>query len=184
MTTVINPLDHESVYDSIVLAGKRSPGRVTLSGHDRSFAWDVKRVPGVKGASTSFNGDDPTEFTATFQLVRDDAMGIDDLEEWPAFLGLIRSAIAGTKPKALDIYHPDLVANHISSVVPKKIGGVVHDGQGGQTVAITFLEYRPPKPAGGSVNATKTKPKGQDPDAARLAELDRLTKEYEATPWR
>ena len=180
MTTVINPLDHESAYDAIILSGKRSPGRVTLSGHDRNLDWDVKKVKGQKGASTTYNGDDPSEFTASFYLLRDDAEGIDDLEAWPEFLGVIRSAIASPTVKALDIYHPDLVANHITSVVPKKIGGTVHDGKGGQTIAITFLEYRAPKPAGGALRGTKKKP---DPDQALLDEIAGLTQKYKDTPW-
>lgn len=181
MTTVINPLDHESAYDVLVVAGKRSPGKVTLSGHDRSFDWDVKKVQGQKGASTTFQGDTPTEFTATFELVRDESLGVDDLEEWPAFQGLIESAIAGPTPKALDIYHPDLVRNRITTVVPKKIGGAVHDGMGGQMVTITFLEFRPPKPAGGALRGTKKK--NPDPDQALLDEIASLTDTYKRTPW-
>lgn len=180
MSTVINPLDHESAYDAILLAGKRSPGRVTLSGHDRAFDWDVKKVKGAGGASTSYNGDDPTEFQASFYLVRDDAEGIDDLEGWPEFVGIVKSAIAGASVKALDVYHPDLVANGITQVVPKKIGGAVHDGKGGQTITITFLEYRAPKPAGGAVRGSKKKP---DPDQALLDEVAKLTTQYKNTPW-
>lgn len=177
----MNPLDDgDLVYDSIVLRGVRSPGKVTLSGHDREFEWDVKKVPGQKGASTTFNGDKPAEVTASFYLVRDDALGIDDFAEWPAFVEVVRSSLASATPKALDIYHPDLAEQGITSVVPKKIGGVVHDGKGGQTITITFLEYRPPKPAGGALKGQKKTP---DPDAARLAEIAALTKKYEATPW-
>lgn len=181
MTTVINPLDHESAYDSIVLAGVRSPGRVTLSGHDRSYDWDVKKAKGAQGASTTYNGEEPSDaIVATFFLVRDDAEGIDDLEEWPDFLGVVKSALASGSVKALDVYHPDLVANGITQVVPKKIGGVVHDGKGGQTIAITFLEYKAPKPAGGAVRGSKKKP---DPDQALLDEIGKLTTQYKATPW-
>ncbi len=180
MTTVINPLDHESAFDVLIVGGVRSPGKVTLSGHDRAFEWDVKKVKGQKGASTTFNGEDVAEVTATFFLLRDDVQGIDDLEEWPAFVGLIKSSVSGSNVKALDVYHPDLVANGITQLVPKKIGGAVHDGKGGQTIAITFLEYRAPKPAGGQLRGTKKKP---DPDQALLDEVSRLTAQYKATPW-
>lgn len=177
-TTVINPIDHEDAYNAIILDGKRSPGQVTLSGHNRKFAWDVKKAPGSKGASTSFNGDEPTEFQASFYLVRDYAAGVDDLEDWPAFQGLLESAIAGKAPKGLPIYHPDLVRNGITTVVPKEIGGAVHDGMGGQTIVVTFLEFRPPKPAGGAV-----KPKVPKEDQALQDEIAALTKKYQETPW-
>src|SRR5262245_14480099 len=106
--TMINPLDHEEVYDSIVLAGVRSPGRVTLSGHDRKIGWDIKKGPGTSGASMTRTSEDPVEFTASFYLSTR-----EDFDAWPAFDGLIRSTTSGTKPKALDVYHPDLIANSI-----------------------------------------------------------------------
>ncbi len=184
MTTVINPLDHPDVYDSIILAGVRSPGKVTLSGHDRKVGWDIKKGPGQSGATMTRTSEDPIEFTATFYLVRDESQSVDDLERWPAFLGLIDSTVSGATPKALDIYHPDLVAQRISSVVKGTVMGTVHDGKGGQTVAVRFIEYRPPAPKKGSPSGSKTAPKkasGPDPNAAALAELEALTKKYQDT---
>lgn len=177
----INPIDNEELYDSIVLAGVKSPGRVTISGHDRKINWDIKDGQGQAGATTTVKNIPPVEFTCSFYLVKDIAQGVDDIEDWPAFLGLINSSLVGTKPKALDIYHPDLAANLITSVCKSSIGGVVHDGKGGQTVVIKFLEYKPPKPAGGSPNGSATAQ--EDPNATANAELAALTKQYNNTPW-
>jgi hypothetical protein len=182
--TMINPLDHEFAYDSIVLAGVRSPGKVTLSGHDRKIGWDIKRGSGQSGASMTRTSEDPVEVTCTFYLATR-----EDFDAWPSFDGLIRSTTSGQTPKALDVYHPDLVANGITSVVLSSFGGVVHDGLGGQTVTVKLIEYRPPKPKGGSPNGSKTKkpsnvqPDPNDPNAAALAELAALTAQYKATPW-
>jgi hypothetical protein len=181
-----NRQDNPELYDTIVLAGVRSPGVVTISGHDRQIGWDVKKGQGQSGASTTRTSEDPVEFTCTFYLVKDSAAGIDDFAEWEDFLTVANSSIAAKDPKALDIYHPDLARVDIKSVVLRKIGGVVHDGLGGETHTLTFLEYRPPKPKGGSPKGSKskdTKKKGPDPDAARLAELERLTTQYQNTPW-
>lgn len=171
-----NPLDHEELYDVVTVAGQRSPGQATLSDHDREIGWDVKKAAGQAGASITRTSEEPVEFTLTLFLA-----DREDFAAWPAFRELLRSTSLGTKPKALDIYHPDLAANDIKSVVLKKIGGVVHDGQGGQTIAIRLLEYRPAKPKGGS--PTGSKAKGPDPDQAALDELAALTKQYEVTPW-
>lgn len=177
----INPIENEALYDSILLAGVRSPGKVTLSGHDRLINWDVKSGPSLAGASTTIKDRPPIQFTASFYLVKDDAHGIDDLAEWADFYTIIYSSVSGTTPKALDIYHPDLVWNGIFSVCLAKFGGVVHDGKGGQTISITFQEYKPPKKQGGSPAGSKTgKP---DPDKAAQDEIDRLTKQYAKTPW-
>lgn len=187
MIGVVNPIDNEELYNSILLAGKKSPGKVTLSGHDRNVEWDVKTGVALKGATTSVKGIPPISFTATFYLVRDDAQGIDQLADWPAFVQVIESSIAEkngkAQPKALDIYHPDLASQNppIVSVCKASVGGVVHDGRGGQTIVVKFQEYRPPQPI--TVTPSGSSSKKADPDAAALAELDRLTQQYQKTPW-
>lgn len=185
MSDLINPLDFPDVYNAIILAGKRSPGVVTISGHDRKVGWDIKKGQGQSGASMTLTSEDPVEFTCSFYLVRDDTQGIDDLSAWPEFQGLIESTVSGPTPKALDIYHPDLISQRISSVVKGTIMGVVHDGKGGQTIAVKFVEYKPPKVKKGSPSGSKTKPKSAtpDPNAAALAELAALTEKYKSTPW-
>lgn len=186
----MNAFDTPDLYEAIVLAGKRSPGTVKITGHDRVIGWDVKKGPGQSGATTTRTSEDPAEITCTFYLVRDLPQGIDDIAQWPAFEALIRSTVSGASPKALDIYQPDLAANDIKSVVLKSMGGAVHDGKGGVTYVVKFLEYRPAKSKGGSPSGSKSKPKStnggidpNDPNAAALAELAKLTAEYKATPW-
>lgn len=180
-----NPIDHEDLFNSIELGGIVSPGKVTLSGHDRKASWDVKKGPGLTGATTTLKEIPPIEFTATFYLVRDDSQGIDQFEEWETFLRVIESTVSGQKPKAIDIYHPDLASQTppIASVCKAGVAGVVHDGRGGQTIAVKFQEYRAPKPAGGTPTGAKAKAKTADPEAAALAEIARLTDTYKATPW-
>jgi hypothetical protein len=176
-----NPIANPELYDSIVLGGMTSPGRVTLSGHDRGAKWDVKEGNGQEGASTTLKAIPPGTFKASFYLVDE-----EDFEAWDDFQDLIDSTISGPKPKALDIYHPDLARNGFTSVVKGKVYGAVHDGKGGLTIAVDFQEYKPAKPKGGSPSgstATKKKDTAPDPNAARLAELARLTEEYKRTPW-
>lgn len=233
-----NPIDDEDLYNAITLAGVRSPGKVTLSGHDRKVGWDVHNAAGQSGSTITLKEIPAIEFTATFYLVQDIAQGIDDFAAWPAFRELINSTVtpgkmtaggslspsyladvnaqrdradalapaekaarlrdlsaqvaaaqAAVAPKpsaafrALDIYHPDLAANDIKSVLKGLIGGVVHDGKGGQTIVVKFQEYRPPVAIGGSPSGSKTSSHATDPNAAANAELERLTAQYQATPW-
>lgn len=178
----VNPLDNEDLYDAITLGGVRSPGVVTLSGHDRKIGWDIKKGPGQSGASITRTSEDPVEFTASFFLATR-----EQIQAWPAFLDLIKSTVAGTTPKALDIYHPDLASNDIKSVVLSTIVGVKHRGNGGQDVDIKFLEYRPAKNRGGSPNGSKTrttKQKAPDPNQDLLDELSKLTNQYQNTEWK
>lgn len=171
-----NPIDDEELFAGIVLGGQRSPGQVTLSGHDRKIGWDIKKGAGQAGATTTRTSEDPVEFTCAFYLAT-----LEDFAAWPSFDALIRSTVNGPSPKALDVYHPDLATNRITSVVLSSFGGVIHDGKGGQTITVKLLEYRPPKPKGGTPKGSKSN--GPDPDAEAKAELARLTQQYKDTPW-
>lgn len=171
-----NPIDNEELYDRIELAGVRSPGFVTLSGHDRKQTWDIKNADGVGGARTTYKGEQVAQFRASFYLIKDPVLGIDDFAAWDAFAVVIRTSLPKKgKPKALKIYHPDLAANDIKNVCQATIGGMTHDGKGGATVVVEFLEYRPPKPAVVTVPSPLAKP--PDPNADLKAQIDSLMKE-------
>ncbi len=174
----MNPIDNAELYDTVLLAGKRSPGFVTLSGHDRNQKWDVKAADGAGGASTTYKGEEIAQFTASFQLVKDPVLDLDEFAEWSDFAAILRSTLPPKgKPKALDIYHPDLAANDIKSVCQASIGGMVHDGKGGATVAVKFIEYRPAKKKGGSPSGSTTTTKPPDPNADLKAKVAALTAE-------
>jgi len=180
-----NPIDNEELFVSIDLGGVKSPGKVTLSGHDRKVTWDVKGGPGISGGTTTVKEIPAIEFTATFYLVKDVAQGIDDFAQWPAFQAAIESTVNGSTATAIDIYHPYLAAQNppIASVCKALVGGVVDDGKGGQTIVVKFQEYRPPKASGGTPSGSKSKSEKDDPDAAALAEIAELTRLYQETPW-
>jgi hypothetical protein len=175
-----NPIDDPDLYDHVELGGVQSPGVVTIMGHDRKVGWDIKKGAGQSGATTTRSSDEPIEFTCSFKLV--DA---DDFDAWPTFLATVNSTVSGQAPTALDIYHPDLAENGITAVVKATVMGTVHDGTGGVTKAVKFLEYRPPRPAKGSPKGSKAgaDAKAPDPNQAALDEIARLTAEYQKTPW-
>lgn len=168
-----NPIDNEDLYNSILLNNVRSPGQVTLSGHERNETWDIKKADGAGGARSTYKGDEIAQFQASFYLVKDPILGIDEYADWEAFAAVINSSISAKhKPKALPIYHPDLAANDIKSVCKATIGGMQHDGKGGATVVVKFIEYRPPKPASGIPVSAKTTP--PDPNADLKAQIEGL----------
>lgn len=178
-----NPIDDESLYDAIVLAGTRSPGLVTLSGHDRVQKWDIKSADGAGGASTTHKGEEVAQFTASFYLVKDPVLGLDEFAEWETFAALIRSMLpAAGGVRAFDVYHPDLAANDIKAVQQASVGGMTHDGKGGATVVVKFLEYRPAKPKGGTAKGSRSGSSTRtgvttlnDPNADLKAQIAALT---------
>lgn len=140
----MRPYDFPDEYGSIILGTTKSPGTVTLTGLGRPKNWNVKKAKGSTGASTTLEGDDPGEFTATFYIV-DDTDGAQ-FDAWESFQRLIESTTNGPKPKALPIYHPDLARAGFAEVTNGGVMGPVHDGRGGVTYTVKFLEYKPAKP--------------------------------------
>jgi hypothetical protein len=181
----------------------RSPGVVTLSGHDREHSWDIKEAKGQDGASTTRNGEKVCQFTATFSLSDDPLSGTDDYATWDSFRTMLQGAMRAKAPTAMPVYHPDLAAQNITSVCVASVGGMQHDGKGGATVAVKLLEYRPPKkkavgkPSAKGAKGTSGNPVGAvaagldknmtdllkslpTPNEAAKAELEALKKEAEA----
>jgi len=178
-----NPIDDPELFDAITLGGQRSPGTLTqITGHDRIVNWDVKTAKGQKGATTTLKDIPPAPFAVEIYLAT-----LEDFAAWDAFKEVIDSTVAGPTPKALDIYHPDLAEQGITSVVKAGTVGTKHDGKGGQTKIVRFQEYAPPQPKTGTVSGSSTSSKREreenDPNAAANAELKRLTDEYQNTPW-
>jgi hypothetical protein len=93
---------------------------------------------------------------------------------------------AGPKPFALPVYHPDMARDKITEVTNGGIGETTHDGKGGVSHFVDFLEFRPPKPKPaakpGAKGAGKTAGKSAkpDPNAAAKAELRALVAEAKA----
>lgn len=143
------PYDLDEEYSTIVLGTARSPGVVTLSGHDRVKKWDVQEAKGTTGASSKKGGDPIGRFSASFYLADDSPdpdseEDLNDFERWDNFQRLLEAM--DLNDTALPIYHPDLARNHFTEVAVESIGGMVHDGKGGATVLVKFIEYRPEKP--------------------------------------
>ena len=148
------PADNPDLYDKLIVGTTRSPGVVTLSDHDRNFAWNITSPKGSSGATSKLEGEELAKVTASFYLA-DDA----DFADWAAFERMLSASLAGPVPRALPIYHPDLAQRKIIRVSVVSIGALRHDGQGGATVVVKFVEYRPPK----KKPPRKAKAEGQSP---------------------
>ena len=126
----------------------------------------------------------------TFFIVNDPASAVDEFAAWDEYQALIESTTAGATPLALPVYEPDLARNRYTAVCNGGIGGMVHDGNGGASVKVKFVEHRPPKktpvakptskPGSGAANGTgdaASAAKRPDPNAAGKAEIARLEKQ-------
>jgi len=167
-----NPTTHPDLYRTLVVGGVSSPGTVVISQCDRSEEWEKQKPRGSHGSTTVHKGRNNSGFTATYFLATE-----EQLDLWDDYIRLIRSTVNGTKPKALPCYHPDVARLGIVDVVLENEGVFQHDGRGGVTVSLKFIEYRPPKPKPVSkADAPKATidNAANDPNAAAKAELAAL----------
>lgn len=182
---MIDPSHGEVEWSRLLVAGKPSPGQVRLSGPGLVIGWDVKNADGQSGGSTTRTSEPIKEFEAEFDLTNEeDDFGFTDFDRWDDFEALLKSSIAGAKPQALEVYHPDLARVGITAVVLRSIGMMTLDGTGGAKVTASFIEHRPPKPkpaAGASKTNTQAQPKtaGDKQIDAAIAEIEKLQKEWE-----
>jgi hypothetical protein len=174
------PHNNPDLYGYILLGGSRSPGVVTLTGHDRAHGWEDQKPKGTAGEYTVNRGPQNSSFTATFLLA-----DLEDVEAWDTFQRLLDSSLSGPKPRALPVYHPDLARNRITDVVVESVGGMTHAKDGGMTVVCKFKEFRPPKPkAPAKPVAGRSRPSNAesrpDPNADAKRELAALLEQAKA----
>lgn len=167
------PYLYDEEYSVLILGDTVSPGKFTiLSGLGRPKNWDIVAPKGTTGASTKLNGDKPRLIKTRFDLSSQ-----DDFDQWETFARLVDSMTSGPKPFALPTYHPDLARDGLTELTNGGIGETTHDGKGGVSHFVDFLEYKPqkPKPTGSptakTAGKTAGKPAKPDPNAAAKAEL-------------
>jgi hypothetical protein len=165
---MISPSQDDSGWSKLLVAGRWSPGVVSLSGHKREAKWDVQEADGEKGATQALKGIKSGEFEGDFYLADD-----EDFAAWDAFQVLLESTL---KPDAegnlngLDVIHYDLNRNGYTSIVLRTMGELRHDGKGGGWIRVKFGEHLPPTPdppktTSGSKSSAGKKGKGEpDPN--------------------
>lgn len=168
-------------FNFIFLAGQQNPGiaKVTLS---KKHDWTKKKSKGATGGTLTYTGDSLVEFSVEYYLW--ETADFDAWPGWAAMqrktlkvsgsngssgalvtsgvvtnLGAVTAGISTgptTQPVAMDVYHPDLAEINVLRCVVEEEGGPVNDGKGGRRYTWKYVEYNPPKPAGGTANASTT----------------------------
>lgn len=177
----MNPIDNPDAY-FLLVAGVNAPGVCTILEADSDTQWDDKEASAQTGATTTYIGRKLRAFKSRHSLIVDPIDSIDEITEWESFAQFVESSSGGDSPKALDVWHPDLATQGITSATKRNISALQHDGYGGATAEIHWKEYAPPKPksakgVGGSKTGDGTQTYGDKKVADRQAEIDALLAE-------
>lgn len=137
-----NPIEDPRSCDYVVLNGLRSPGIAEITNADNPRRWDERRGYGLSGARSVFRGMQLAYPKLTLTLLTAEAF-----EAWNTWRDAISPPPAGERPQALSIEHPFLADLGITAVNIKNVKQPVALDDGGWTVEIEMIEYRPPVPA-------------------------------------
>lgn len=198
----INPLEKAEQWHFFTIAGVRSPGGAIVGEGKRKHEWDVKRGKGAQGATMTYVGIAPMDFSVTVQLWDAGDRGdvyypdLDHFALWDAFLPLLKYDPTKKTPTAIDFYHPSFEGLGLRSVVCESVSNLQHKGKGLYEVKLDFLEYIPPPPSSAVAtpsssdsqtrNPGKTGPVGTVPDPAVVgaqAELDTALAKAKEKGW-
>jgi hypothetical protein len=173
---MLNPLRNPDAFDVWFLAGQKSPGLSEVAGASNPRGWDEQKGYGLSGATLVYTGDGLAQFSIKVFLWED-----DHFEEWETFKILLKKAPIGTRPKALDIYHPILEDLEISSVVVEDRTQLTEvPGEAGMFfVEVKFKQYRAPQPAVGKPAGSQSKPEEPTAEDAFDRTIEDLMKQVQ-----
>lgn len=185
----VNPIETPSAFYTALVGGVLLPGVIPpdgLEGWELLTDYEIKKGKGVDDATITDTGDPPPTGKIKTQIWRYGIAGDpNDFADLVSFNRMLRAARRAKK--ALDIVHPIVNAQEVTSVVVKSIGKLTAEGGGLYTVEYEFLKWVPqPKASGGTPSGSqdkdKTAPDGStekedDPNADAKKELEKKIQE-------
>jgi hypothetical protein len=146
-----NPLT--SPIDYYLLLRRKSPGLSEVAGASQPRKWDERGGYGLSGAFLVYTGDGLAHFSIHTHLFT-----VDDWDEWNQWKQIVSKPPAGTRPKALDIWHPFLEDLGITSVIVENRMQPVDVGGGEWVHEIKFGQWRMPKTSYAKPESSKVEP--------------------------
>ena len=148
--------DAARAWSTIVIGGLTMPGTCRVNGTGSRWDLQIKKTPGMNGATITDLGRLPAKFTATLVLAcQADLDGFESM--LPALQPTRKSDTTGKQElEAVTVSHPALNVVGVTSCKIEHIS-VPHPGSviGTYEVDLECLEFRAPKDMGASGTATK-----------------------------
>lgn len=127
--------------DYILLAGQRSPGLAEVTGADSVRELQERKGYGLGGATVVYKGIKLINPKVVIRLTTQ-----ADWDAWHEFAPLLKRAPTGRRARAMDIWHPILEDQDVTSVLVESVSQPVRTKDDGEwSITIAFKEYRPPQ---------------------------------------
>lgn len=154
--------------DFVILAGQRTPGIAKLEGFDSPRRWDVRRGPGLSGATLRFHGIDLAQSGKLKLFLTTEA----DWADWEAFRPIVMRPPLGERARHLQIEHPLLEGLGIRAVAVKNVSQPTPvDETGTWVIEISLLEYAQIAPALSAPAGADDAPEPTDDNERRIQQL-------------
>jgi hypothetical protein len=189
-----DPVQFPKEWDTVLVAGVRSPGIATVGEFKSRGPWDEKKGKGQMFATLTYTGKNLRRGEITFLLragpnPSTPGQNYTDLQQWITFSALFQydSSAKQVQAQAVAIYHPALKMINLTSVIAEDTPSPVRvrDGDTLYRVVLPLLEWAPtPKtpavstPTGAKANPPgSTNPPGRQPSPAVKALQDAIAAE-------
>jgi hypothetical protein len=146
-----NPIDAPINY--ILLTGQKSPGIADVEGASSPRKWDERNGYGLSGSTVVFTGLGLAKFVVRLRFYT-----AEHWAAWAVWQPLVAKPPMGSRPRALDIWHPHLEELGIKSVVVEDVSQPKQTADGEWTVEIKFIQWRRPKLALAKPEGSQAKP--------------------------
>lgn len=173
-----NPLRDPDAHDYALLAGKKTPGLVSITGASAPRNWDIRNGYGLSGAHVVYTGDGLAKFTIRIFCWEEEHFDAYDADIHP----LVRKGPRGVRPKALDVSHPYLADLGIASMVVEDLTQWEQiDAEPGMFFRdVKAIQFRAPLPTVGRPEAAASRdnsPKAEDEYDKTIAVLTKKVQE-------
>lgn len=180
-----DPINVPELWDSLVTADLLwGPPRrwVVIEGASRPYKIDQKDPAGAEGATTTYRGLKPSEFTIKLMMAPTFQSSAEDFAFLAQFLSLFQIDANKKAPEAINILHPALAANDIFNVLPKSVGHITYSQGGVYTVSIEVVEYKPAKKANVTTTPKSSASAEKTPTVKTISEEDLAAQLSRAVP--
>jgi hypothetical protein len=155
-----DPITQPTIWDTVNVQGVPWSGRIRFKGAKLSHNWDQKHGRDTQGATDSYVGIKPKEFTLTFFL-----WTAAQFQYWGnTYAALFQYDGAKGTARASSIYHPSLSIVGITAVICLDLGAPETDDGDMWHADVTLRQFRPPVASPAVTPAGKTNSSNPEPN--------------------